>query len=99
MADQGTDWVENVKLNAEIYGIRGRGWLRLLFQLLGIAMVALGGYNLLVPRATAAPFIRFYTWVAPEIIYVNGDAFSGSAILVADVVVIVVGAVVAYLSS
>jgi hypothetical protein len=78
---------ERWKIATEVAAIRGRGWVRLLVRLVGLAIVIAGGLNLLLAESILPVVIYRGLWV---------DAVGGSAWPLADVVAIAVGAAIAH---
>jgi len=79
--------IERWKVNAETAAIRGRGWVRNLVRLLGIALVVIAGVNLLVAESIWPVVVYRELWVAVT---------AAPAYPVGDVVAIGVGAAVAH---
>lgn len=81
---------DRIRVTAEAYGIRSRSWVRMIIRGAGIAAVLIGAYNLLL-----SPFL-----VSPEILTayrsVVATVLVSSAPLLTDIVLMVVGAVVAW---
>jgi hypothetical protein len=83
--------LQRLKISLETAGIRARTRLRLLVQLAGIGLVVIGGLNLLIaPISTIDP-------VAQQIVYQPVQNSVGLRPMHADVVLIAVGAIIAWL--
>jgi hypothetical protein len=84
---------ERLKVNAEIYGVKAKAKLRFALQLAGIALLALGAYNLLV-----VPLFETDLW-APYRVF--GGVYSSKeevGFYVGDFVAMAVGAAIAWWS-
>jgi len=82
---------ERARVTAEAYGIRGRGWLRTLVRLVGIAAVLVGACNfLLAPFLVTPPLFVAYRSLL-------GSVFVLPTAFFADIGLMVVGAVVAWI--
>jgi len=55
---------ERLKITAETAAIRGRGWVRLVIRLVGIALVVAGGLNLILVDAVLPVGVYREAWVA-----------------------------------
>jgi len=78
---------ERLKITAETAAIRGRGWVRLVVRLLGIALVIIAGSNLLLADSVWPVVVYRDAWTA---------ASGAPAWPVGDFVAIGVGAAVAH---
>jgi len=78
---------ERLKITAETAAIRGRGWVRLVVRLVGIALVVIAGSNLLLAESIWPVVVYRNVWVA---------ATGAPAWPVGDFVAIGVGAAVAH---
>jgi hypothetical protein len=78
---------ERLKITAETAAIRGRGWVRLVVRLVGLALVIAGGLNLILVE-----------WVLPVVIYrgVWVEVAGVAAWPLGDFLAIGVGAAVAH---
>jgi len=81
---------KRVRLSAEAYTIRGRGWVRLAVQLVGAAAMLIGAFNLL--------FADYVVWDAVLTVYrdVLGSVITYREDVLADIALMVVGAVLAW---
>ncbi|WP_262174677.1 hypothetical protein [Haloarcula laminariae] len=85
------DW-ERWRVNAEIYGLKARAKLKILFMAAGIVLVFVGAYNMLAEPYLNTPRVA----AVPALGYVGSE---GSGIfLLGDVVAIAAGAVIVWLS-
>jgi hypothetical protein len=55
---------ERLKITAETAAIRGRGWVRLVVRLVGIALVVIAGANLLLADSIWPVVVYRDAWVA-----------------------------------
>lgn len=81
---------ERLRTTAEVSAIRGRGWLRTLLQLLGIAAVLVGAFNLILADfvVTDAIFTSYRGLLA--------GAFTFQEATFADLALLVAGAILAW---
>lgn len=82
-----------LKASIEAYGIRGRAYVRLAVGVVGIGIVVLGAINLLTVSGIE-PGIGSYRALGGEIVQIR----QGVVIHTADVVLIAVGAIIAWLA-
>jgi len=78
---------ERLKITAETVAIRGRGWVRLVIRLVGIALVIIAGSNLLLGESIWPVVVYRDAWTA---------ASGAPAYPLGDFVAIGVGAAVAH---
>jgi len=78
---------ERLKITAETVAIRGRGWVRLVVRLVGIALVIVAGTNLLLGESIWPVVVYRDAWTA---------ASGAPAYPLGDFVAIGVGAAVAH---
>ena len=81
---------ERLRTTAEVSAIRGRGWIRTILQLLGIAAVLVGAFNLILAQyvVTEAIFTGYRT--------VFAGVFTFQEATFADLVLLVAGAILAW---
>jgi hypothetical protein len=81
--------VNRAAVTAEPYYIRAQSWLRLLVGIAGLGLLLLGIYNMFAPLLLDVTALRFYEqgWFV---------AFDRGAFFFEDIVVMAVGAVVAW---
>lgn len=84
---------ERIKVSAESYWIRSRGWLRTLFQTVGVGLVLIGAANMLF----GVGLLTAYRELLPMAATV-GTAGDVSAVAIADVVLMAVGAIITWLA-
>ena len=85
---------ERPRISLETVAIRTRGWIRLSLSLAGIALVLVGAWNLLLaPTLGTNPFLSEYRRFL--LVLVVSD---GGILHLADIVLVGVGAVVAWFS-
>lgn len=81
---------ERARITAEAYGIRSRGWLRAVLQVVGVAAVLVGAYNFLVaPYVVTGAVAPAYRDLAATVIAVPSQ-------MLADILLMVIGAIVAW---
>lgn len=85
--------IERLKIHAETTGVRGRGWVRFVISLFGVALLTVGGYNLLLAGLLVTP--EFLTAYRP----ILAAPFVTESTVIADVAAIAVGTVIAWLAS
>jgi hypothetical protein len=83
--------LRNLYLTLEIWGIRCRGWLRTGMRAFALAIVLLGGYNLLAAPLVGEAFLSEYRslWSAMYLA-------ENSAYYLADLLILVLGTIVAW---
>lgn len=85
---------DSLKITAEVFWIRTRGYLRLVAQLVGLVFVLVGVFNVFaVPIADVGPIATQYR-VFGEILLNE----SGRFVYLDDILLIAVGSVVAWFS-
>jgi len=81
---------DRIRVTAEAYGIRSRGWVRTIIRGAGIVAVLIGAYNLLLSPLLISPeILTTYRNVVATVLVSSPPFFT-------DIALMVVGAVVAW---